>query len=562
LNHFKVPAVLLLCCLMFPAYAASRRYTTALQTNMITQTTATQAQLRAFEQQLLPYFEAKANGLLSDTLAAYTPSQGDLFFIARYWKRLSSSFMTTYLKALDIPSTYSVYISPGGNFEIYYTTSGVNAVSAVDTFGYSSTNWRTKVHAGNNIPDYVDMVAWAMDSTWSMEITRFGFNKPRPFIDATHTSARYKIVLADNVVGTGGYGVTYPTALDSGSITLYRSLIYLRNEWNDSKYWTDTTQQPYMNYVKYPDRAVNVTAAHEFFHGVQYAMSPNQTLDNFPLSWLEGTAVLMESLGFDTVRDYIQYCHSYFSDPTSTIFNNDEQICYSTGLLGKYLYEKSLDTPSIAFVKKIFFNNYSSGTAFQHNLEITSQSFGKRWQDILGSFYTTSYFTGTRAKTGFFLKDAPLLDMWSDSGSPAPVLASPSNNAAGAMLSPTFSWNSSKAGYSQTKTVSPFQMNWFSFFRPRLVHTLKNYSAGDFFANRTARFTRGIVALPLALVFAVAAGTRAGLLVRVWRQTAARTRKPDVPAASCSTWSGQADSRSFPASGCWIFVFRQVSALP
>jgi len=105
-------------------------------------------------------------------------------------------------------------------------------------------------------------------------------------------------------------------------------------------------------------------------------------------------------------------------------------------------------------------------------------------------------------------------------------------------------------------------MNWFSFFRPRLVHTLKNYSAGDFFANRTARFTRGIVALPLALVFAVAAGTRAGLLVRVWRQTAARTRKPDVPAASCSTWSGQADSRSFPASGCWIFVFRQVSALP
>jgi hypothetical protein len=45
-------------------------------------------------------------------------------------------------------------------------------------------------------------------------------------------------------------------------------------------------------------------------------------------------------------------------------------------------------------------------------------------------------------------------------------------------------------------------MNWSFAFRPKLVATLENYSAGTFFAGHTA-----------------------GLKMRVWRQTAARTRR-------------------------------------
>lgn len=54
-------------------------------------------------------------------------------------------------------------------------------------------------------------------------------------------------------------------------------------------------------------------------------------------------------------------------------------------------------------------------------------------------------------------------------------------------------------------------------FRPKLFDTLKGYSRGDFFADLVAGFTVGIVALPLALAFAIASGVdpKAGLYTAI-----------------------------------------------
>jgi SulP family sulfate permease len=54
-------------------------------------------------------------------------------------------------------------------------------------------------------------------------------------------------------------------------------------------------------------------------------------------------------------------------------------------------------------------------------------------------------------------------------------------------------------------------------FRPKLVDTLKNYSRADFVSDLIAGITVGIVALPLAMAFAIASGVKpeAGIFTAV-----------------------------------------------
>src|SRR5436309_3813812 len=60
-------------------------------------------------------------------------------------------------------------------------------------------------------------------------------------------------------------------------------------------------------------------------------------------------------------------------------------------------------------------------------------------------------------------------------------------------------------------------MNFSSWFRPKLVDALKNYTSQDFFADLVAGITVGVVALPLAMAFAIASGVKpeAGIFTAV-----------------------------------------------
>jgi hypothetical protein len=400
-----------------------------------------------FEAVLTPYFQMRVQKPSKPGGTAVTLTDADLFAIAKHWDMLSPSFKALYLKATQIPADMKQYVSPSGHFEIYYYTSGIEAVDVTDTIGYSSSDWRTRTHTPNGVPDYVDEVAFAADSAWSMEIDGFGFKSPWPDVDAVHTSDRYKISLRYirdeyGYPDPSTYANTFPQApAPSGNIG-FTSYIELRNEWNESG-WSENN----LDYTTHPEKAVRVTCCHEFFHGVQFTMARlnNSPLyvDDFPATFLEASAVLMEDLGFDYVNDYFQYAKDFLKNPFKTTFEyiydpNDD--IYKNALATMYLFQFAYPSPRIDFIKNLLFNNYRQFTKFYNNLILASGQAGRTWADLLGSFYTGSYYTGGRAVAGRFIKDAPLLDADWD-----------------------YLQDQTDRSFSVAKTVQPFGMNTFSF---------------------------------------------------------------------------------------------------
>lgn len=300
--------------------------------------------IRDYEARLKPYFASRIKGhaafaaLRNDQY----PRENDIMLLKQLWSSLSPEFKAVYKAAVSIPVDYKMYASPGGHFEVYYTTSDpTNAIDPTDTLGFGNgQNWRTKISGKNSVPDYVDEVAFALDSSWSIEVDGLGFIAPLTVKDAGHTSNRYRVVLT--WLGPDNYGNTWFDEKATGAAKGYTSHFELRNEWN-SALWDS------LGYRKHPEYGAQVTCAHELFHGIQYAMSWNSDNDDFPLSWLEGTAVLMEGLAFNDIKDYLQYTATFFNNPQMSFFNADG--VYTNSLLTKFIYEKGTSSHRIDLIK-------------------------------------------------------------------------------------------------------------------------------------------------------------------------------------------------------------------
>jgi hypothetical protein len=421
------------------ARPAARQASAAAQlSSSVSGGSASTSALRTFESALTPYFQARANRSMLSAVF-YAPSQQDLFMIARHWVHFSPSFQALFMSAMQIPKGLQVHHSPGGHFDILYADSGADSVDITDTIGYSGTDWRTRTHAGNGIPDYVDEVAFAADSAWSMEVDRFGFVQPYPYVDSNYPSSRYKIRIRkfDGTSEDSFYALTSPFSSPSTGGVGQRSLIEIRSEWTNPSIWPP-------DYILHPEKPIRVTCAHEFFHTIQYAMAKtdvgNIWLDDFPVTWTEGSAVLMEDLCFDYINDYLQYLGGFFSNPTDPMLDKsyDGYTEYKNSIVLMYLYQFAAARPGIDFVKTMYDINSLKSLSFSDDLRKTALGFGRTWADLLGSFFTGSYYTGNRAVAGRFIADAPLLSQWSygpDAASKAQPL---------------------------TKSLEPFAMNTFS----------------------------------------------------------------------------------------------------
>lgn len=183
------------------------------------------------------------------------------------------------------------YISPSGKFEIHYDTSGEDAVPPGDT------------EPENGIPDYVEWVAAAADSSWNHEVQNLGHADP-----VTGNNAPYQIYLID----LNYYGETR----EQGSGTY----IILENDFVGFPENTDPEGDQ--------KGAVKVTVAHELKHAIQYANSewygwPGNPDSPHGTDWSEMDATFMEEVVYDNVNDY----YNYIGQGGSSVFiTNDHSI--------------------------------------------------------------------------------------------------------------------------------------------------------------------------------------------------------------------------------------------
>jgi len=197
-----------------------------------------------------------------------------------HWDRLQPSTRAKLTTLFQRPSNQRSYTSPTGHFMIHYDLTGSDAVDTSDS-------------NGDGIPDYVELVAESFDHARDREVNELGYLPPPDDGDGVYDIHIQQLGLQ------GVYGLAWS---DQSQITS-DSYIQIDNNFTDNIYATRGSD------------GVQVTAAHEYFHAIQFAYFT-------PFSaawWQELTATWMEDVIYDDINDYYQYQMFFFQDPETSL---------------------------------------------------------------------------------------------------------------------------------------------------------------------------------------------------------------------------------------------------
>jgi len=277
--------------------------------------------------------------------------------------------------------------SDSGWFRIHYATSGPDTVyrASVDT-------------DGNGHPDYVDTVAMVMDSVRMFFVDSLGY--PVPPSDDFYPSGgseHYDVYLYN--IGPGFYGLAYPDSVRIDGSLRGTSFLELSNDY-----------QQLPGYVQRPLDAVRVTAAHEYFHAIQFGMDvtefeyyPSQTDAPEKRYWMEMSAVWAEEVMYDDINDYYNYLPAYFNDPRISIQQQKSYVAdvhpYASAVFPIYMTEKyDLDV-----VRQIWQQcmQRGAGPHFMESCDSVLKVYSGRTDtlvlvDHFREFALWNYFTGER----------------------------------------------------------------------------------------------------------------------------------------------------------------------
>jgi hypothetical protein len=209
-----------------------------------------------------------------------------------------------------------------GSWCVHYVTTTVDAPPAVD------------VSPANGIPDQVDATLTTMSEVWAKEITEYGYRQPKPDITSANPGpdGNIDVYLADIGDYAYGYCASDDPNLESPTYLYYdmSAFCVFDNDYSPAQYPT-TSGIP----------ALQVTAAHEFFHAVQAAY------DWFEDNWLmEGTSTWMEDEVYDGVNDNVGYLpYGQLGKPRIPVDKGSGYTMYGNWIFYRFLSEAFGPTP-------------------------------------------------------------------------------------------------------------------------------------------------------------------------------------------------------------------------
>lgn len=222
-----------------------------------------------------------------------------------------------------------------GFFRFHYTLTGNHAVSSIDS-------------DANGVSDYIDFIAKTFKDISEIDFDSLGFSKPPG--DSWYTqfdnggSDHYDIYIYELESGYYGYVQGEDYASNVSASTRGDNEFSVEKE---SRAMTTfmALRNNYDDFSGFEEEIIEVTAAHEFFHAVQYGY------DGWEAGWLlEATAVWMEEYHYDEVNDCYQFLKEFFESPELSI-NHDTNRGYGSYIYFSYLTENLTDS---GLIKSIF----------------------------------------------------------------------------------------------------------------------------------------------------------------------------------------------------------------
>lgn len=255
--------------------------------------------------------------------------------------------------------------SAAGHFKLHFTLSGTHAVPPAD------------VNPPNNIPDYVERVSEDLERSWLIA-SNYLWELPRP---------------------DGPSGDPPPQVNNLIDVYFYDTVPILGAAVRHSVDPSTINPNDFIGYMCIDNNLVTkraTTAAHEFFHLVQFAYN-GQGISNDALWMRESTAVWFEDEVFDIDNDYVFYVSEFLSKPDLSLTSTFGTREYGASIWHRFVsdqYGDDVIRNMWTYASQAPGPPQATGARFIDNIKaIEDVTQSGNWQEAFYAFAVNNLFT-------------------------------------------------------------------------------------------------------------------------------------------------------------------------